>query len=65
MESVEIAIEMITGSSNNAVYAPRAIALAFSGHCSLWAPTSYMSRTLYAITYLEIQMKYPNGARVR
>ncbi len=35
MESVEIAIKMITGSSNNAVYAPWAIALAFSGHCSL------------------------------
>jgi len=28
MDSVEIAIEMITGTSNNTVYAPRAIALA-------------------------------------
>jgi len=28
MDSVEIAIEMITGTYNNTVYAPRAIALA-------------------------------------
>jgi len=28
MDSVEIAIEMITGTSNNTAYAPRAIALA-------------------------------------
>ena len=36
-----------------------------SPKCSASPRTSHTPKTLYAISYLEIQMKYPNGVRVR